>query len=831
VALLGNLTGSAQFFNSDGFYNGVATQSLRFAYTTAQTWLARTPNAGNRKTHTLSVWIKRSGLSASQNILEARGSGDTGNVDIWFDANDRLEVSGSSTYWRTTTRKFRDVSSWYHIMIVTDTTDGTAADRLKIYVNGTRETSFSDNNHYSQNTDYAIGGNVEHRIGDGYGHFDGYMARYEFVDGIALDASYFGETKNGVWIPKKYTGSYGTNGHLLEFKQTGTSANSSGLGADTSGNDNHYTPTEITAIDSNLPDSPENNFATLNAVDNDGSILSEGNLKSASTSNSWKDVRSTFVMPTGSWYVELLSISGIGNGNTGIGVVPQNNALPSNNIFGSASNSWQYLSNGNWYNNNGVGGSGATFSATDIVGMSFDGSEVKFYKNNSLIHTLSSLPSNDYAIGISLYDTDESCILNFGQDSSFAGNKTAQGNTDGNGIGDFYYAPPTGFLALCTSNLPEPTISPNADTQADNYFGILTWSGDDNATRKIADGESSVTGTVDFTPDWSWIKRRNGSSNGSDHLLLDTSRGVDSFNGLSSNASSQEGQTEAGSTWVNFGDINNFENGGFTVQKGSDGSHTLEGINQSGGTYVGWNWKANGGTTSSNTDGSTTSTVQANTTAGFSIVTYAGNSASKTVGHGLDSAPEWVIAKSRTDAERWVVFHTSISNQYIYLNETFAGETSNADERFGDSSSVIVPNSTVVTLGANNSDVNENGDNYIMYCFHSVEGYSKFGSYTGNGSTDGTFVHTGFRPAFVLIKRTDTSGQDWMLVDSTRDTINPVDNTLFPSASTQELDGDDKDFLSNGFKHRSTGASENASGGTYIYMAFAEAPFKYANAR
>ena len=267
MALLGNLTGSAQFFNSDGFYNGVATQSLRFAYTTAQTWLARTPNAGNRKTHTLSVWVKRSGLSASQNILEARGSGDTGNVDIWFDANDRLEVSGSSTYWRTTTRKFRDVSSWYHIMIVTDTTDGTAADRLKIYVNGTRETSFVDNNHYSQNTDYAIGGNVEHRIGDGYGHFDGYMARYEFVDGIALDASYFGETKNGVWIPKKYTGSYGTNGHLLEFKQTGTSANSSGLGADTSGNDNHYTPTEITAVDSNMPDCPENNFCTMNGAD------------------------------------------------------------------------------------------------------------------------------------------------------------------------------------------------------------------------------------------------------------------------------------------------------------------------------------------------------------------------------------------------------------------------------------------------------------------------------------------------------------------------------------------------------------------------------------
>jgi len=330
-----------------------------------------------------------------------------------------------------------------------------------------------------------------------------------------------------------------------------------------------------------------------------------------------------------------------------------------------------------------------------------------------------------------------------------------------------------------------------------------------------------------------WIKRRNGSSNGSDHLWIDTSRGVNQHKGLASNGSSAEGLTEAGSSWTNFGDIVSFKEGGFN----GSASGTEEAINESGGTYVAWNWKANGGTTSSNTNGSITSTVQANTDAGLSIVTYtSNNSAGATIGHGLTVggsavAPQVVIIKKRSATERWFVWHGADPTKYIYLNENFAGETSNLDDRFGNNSSTTLPSSTVLTLGTSNDVNGSSGSTYVAYCFADVEGYSKFGSYTGNSDTDGAFVFTGFRPAFVLIKRTDTSGQDWMLVDSTRDTINPVDNTLFPSASTQELDGDDKDFLSNGFKHRSTGASENASGGTYIYMAFAEAPFKYANAR
>ena len=198
MALLGNLTGSSQFFSDELFYNDVVTTSVRFDNGSGPK-LEKTPDASNRKTHTLSMWVKRGRLgggSVNNSLFRANGSGDTGRTDIWFDANDKLNVAGSSTYYRITNRLFRDVSSWYHIVFAMDTTDGTADNRLKIYVNGVQETSFATNNAYSQNTDYGIGGNVAHKIGTGYDHFDGYIAEVNFIDGTQLTPSSFGETKN-----------------------------------------------------------------------------------------------------------------------------------------------------------------------------------------------------------------------------------------------------------------------------------------------------------------------------------------------------------------------------------------------------------------------------------------------------------------------------------------------------------------------------------------------------------------------------------------------------------------------------------------------------------
>jgi len=828
-----------------GFYNGVATQSLRFAYTTAETWLAKTPDAGNRKTHTLSVWIKRSGLSASQNILEARGSGDAGNVDIWFDANDRLEVSGGSTYWRTTTRVFRDVSSWYHIMIVTDTVQTgqtfSGQNALRIYVNGVEETVFTDNNHYSEDTDYAIGGNVEHRIGDGYGHFDGYMARYEFVDGIALTPASFGETKNGVWIAKKYTGSYGTNGHKLEFKETGTNADSSGLGADTSGNGNHYTPTEITAIDSNMPDSPENNFCVTSPTAMGGSSAdqpshSEGNLKITGTTTAWRHTRGTHAFRNGKWYFEGRVTATSGTQGYAIGICDP--ALPTNDNINSGTPPHKFYGRQHITKYNNDSGTASAFPATTagtIIALAIDMDNGKmwtstdgtWYNNNNASTTLD--PDNpdwtgitvgtsgDYVTNQVVYNTSSSIVLNYGQDSSFLGDETATSNADANGNGTFHSAVPSGFLALCTANLPEPIIGPNSDTQATDHFNTLTYNGNDDATR---------TFDIGFVSDWAWFK---ADADGYGHQLYDSSRGVHKY--LQSNVAGTEQTSTEG--------VTSFDTSGNLVI----GTNAF--LNEAGTDGTIWNWKANGDTTTTNDASSTgigdrDSVYQANTTAGFSIVTYTGSGQTgagndDTYAHGLQvngvaTTPEVIICKNRQTTDDWLIGITAIpsfnwANDYMHWNEPEEHQTNANRSAFS-----VAPTSTVFSVGEFLNKTN----NYVAYLFASVEGYSKIGTYKGNSAASGTFVHLGFRPAWVMIKAVSgVTGQYWCIFDNKRDPFNDqASQVLYVNASDAEgTGGIDIDFLSNGMKMRDAGNNHNSSSGVYIYMAFAEAPFKYANAR
>ena len=643
------------------------------------------------------------------------------------------------------------------------------------------------------------------------------------------------------------------------------SPSSSTIGADNSGSSRHFASTvgtDAVAYDCAMPDSPENNFATglggLSESTNDQSYIaatwSEGNLKMTPSSAAWNNGMSNFGMTSGKWYAEAKVVNiGPNGGYTRFGM----RASPTRTY-----DEYMWLANGNGQID------AATSPYSDRVGTYANGNVLQIaldLENNALYFgkngtwensaTTSEIAAgtvtNAFASGTTLIPTGDGFtyffyfnmhghgtapihIWNFGQDPSFAGEITAGTETPSEGAGVFLYAPPDGFLACCTANLPEPTIGPNSDTQADNYFGTLTWSGDDVATRKIATGESAVIGTVDFTPDWSWIKRRNGGSNGSDHLLLDIVRGVDAFNGLSANTTQAEGLTAAGSTWVNFGDINNFETGGFTVQKGTDGSHTLEGINQSGGTYVGWNWKA-GGSASSNTDGSITSTVSANTDAGFSIVTFEGNKTKgATIGHGLGVKPDMIIMKNRDLAVSWVVWFPNLqaNNQLLELNSTGGVLTNTGDVNAWWNNTA--PDENVITLG----DYDGINDDLSMlaYCFNSVEGYSKFGKYTGNGNVDGTFIYLGFRPAFIMYKRTNTTG-NWLIDDNKTSTFNYDSNYLLANSADAEGDtttntaGHMFDHLSNGFKMRNTNAERNGNGDTIIYMAFAEAPFKYANAR
>jgi hypothetical protein len=271
--------------------------------------------------------------------------------------------------------------------------------------------------------------------------------------------------------------------------------------------------------------------------------------------------------------------------------------------------------------------------------------------------------------------------------------------------------------------------------------------------------------------------------------------------------------TEAEST-VSAG-LTSFDSNGFSL--GSD-----EAVNVNSGSFVAWQWKANGGTTSSNSDGSITSTVQANTTAGFSIVTYTGNSTNgATVGHGLTQKPEMYWVKNREDSTKnWGVYNESIgATKWLKLNLTDASANDVIWANTAPTSSVFYLNSTLTA--------NDNGDDIVAYCFHSIKGYSKIGSYTGNGDADGTFVYTGFKPAWLLIKRTD-SAQHWILTDSTRNTFNVASKRLFPNLSDAEATSsgtNDFDLLSNGFKCRTNHVEINTSGGTYIYMAFAEHPY------
>ena len=316
--------------------------------------------------------------------------------------------------------------------------------------------------------------------------------------------------------------------------------------------------------------------------------------------------------------------------------------------------------------------------------------------------------------------------------------------------------------------------------------------------------ELAVTG-VGFQPDWIWFKQRDAIRS---NALVDSVRGRSKV--VFSDLTNAE-ETSAAST----NDLVSFDSDGFTV-----GITNVSGsFNTSSGSHVAWNWKA-GGTASSNTDGSITSSVSANTTSGFSIVSYTGTGANATVGHGLGVAPSMIITKPRSNVYGWIVYHKSNgATQYMVLNETAAvasGSTNYQD---------TTPTSSVVSIGTN-SGINPSSSDMIMYCFAEKQGYSKFGSYTGNGNANGTFVYTGFKPAFVMLKSSSSGAVGWITHDNKRIGFNPNNYYVEPNNSNAESADTDKILLlSNGFKLISTSASWNSSGGTYIYMAFAENPF------
>ena len=770
-------------------------------------YLIRTPgSAGNLKTWTLSFWIKRGDLGALE-ILYSSDNGSTGTTDygiIYFDSSDRLGIYYGNITIALTNRVFRDVSAWYHIYIKMDTTQGTASDRWDLKINGVSETSFNQSYNPNQNTDIAFNNNHAHyinRTSAGY-RYEGYYAEFHQIDGTVKPVTDFAETDSatGQWIPKEYTGgSYGTTGFYLKFA-------SGALGTDSSGQGNNWTVNNLANSDVML-DTPTNNFPTLNDNGNTMGTLSEGNLKIVSDNDS-DACYSTIGVTSGKWYWEVGVTDWISGGGHFIGVGSAPDV-----IAGAAWYSAGILAvstfNGNKYNN-GIGTNtsyiGSAYADGDIVGVALDMDAGKMYvskngvyagdANNdpadgegNMVDGTYALPSGHIMPLIGRGGSyDETYIFNFGQNGTFNGTETAQGNADGGGIGNFYYAPPSGFKALCSKNLPDPAIKLPGE-----HFNTILYTGNNTEDR-------ALTG-VGFAPDLVWLKSRSTTYY---HQWHDRVRGT-SGGGLYSNRTNAETGSSHG--------FASFDSDGFTVMK--DANNDAQ--NDNGETYIAWNWKANG-SGSSNTDGAQTTTVSANTDAGFSIAACTGTGSSTTYGHGLGTTPEIVILKSRSGADDWYFFTTSIDGSWDYMKlNTTAAKTNDSG---------TIANSSIITTSFGNNTT------FIAYSFAEIEGFSKFGSYSGNGSTSGPYIYTGFRPAWIMIKRVDTDNYWWGIVDDTRDPTNDHSKgILYANDASAEATDNILDNMSNGFRLNSTAAFVNNSSGTYVYMAFAEAPFKYANAR
>ena len=340
------------------------------------------------------------------------------------------------------------------------------------------------------------------------------------------------------------------------------------------------------------------------------------------------------------------------------------------------------------------------------------------------------------------------------------------------------------------------------------FFNTLTWTGNDNESRDI-------TG-VGFQPDWVWGKRKDDAAG---HNLLDVIRGAGENGELQSNSNGAEGS----GAMDRFGYLSAFLADGFRVEDGSEGSGDKAYWNQNNAKYVSWCWKANG-SGSSNTDGGVTSSVSVNQTAGFSIVTYTGTGSNTTVGHGLGAKPDFILFKKREGSSNWITYDSSNgATKYLHLNLT---------DNVASASTVhnnTEPTSSVFSIGTN-SHVNTASGTYLAYCFAEKQGYSKFSTYTGNGSTDGTFVYCGFKPAFVLVKRLSGTTQGWYMWDNRSDGFNPRNFNLEANDSVAIDDGNQRiDLLSNGFKWRVSDTIVNNSGTEYLFIAFAESPFVNSN--
>ena len=783
------------FFSRPSGYQISRSVRLR---SSATAYFNRTPaSTTNQQKWTLSFWVKRGALSVASKPF-AWGTSGT-EMGFQFRADNGVEfyqyASSAYTWVLDTTAVYRDPSAWYHFVLSVDTTQATSTNRLAMYVNGSQVTSFSTATYPSLNLNtYANSTSYAAMIGNLTGqsqYLDGYLTEINFIDGQQLTPSSFGQTNSvtSVWQPIKYAGTYGTNGFYLNFSDNSNNTATT-IGKDYSGNGNNWTPNNISVtagvtydsmIDVPTPyadgGNGRGNYAVLNPVFAGTSGVLNGNLDLGLATA--MIARSTMLMTTGKWYSEFTMVSA-GANSARVGITGEFYSGTAT-YLGADSTSFGYAQvDGKVYNNAGTPATYATYANGDIIGLAYnaDTRDLSFYKNGTLQGTFTSslIPSENYYFAVEVANsTPTGWACNFGQRP-------------------FTYTPPSGYVALNTQNLPTPTISNGA-----NYMAATTYAG--SASQQIIN--SNLT-SLNFA----WIKDRTSARS---HVLVDTVRGGSPMLTLYSDLTAAEDNTSPN----------------YNPTSISGSSITLAGaklgINNSGENYVMWGWSA-GSSNVTNTSGSITSTVSVNATAGFSIATFTSTGAAATVGHGLGVAPSMIIVKARNNVSGWPVYHASIGNTgALRLDQTAA--TSTSIDWWRNTS----PTSSVFSIGANFP----NAYTEVAYCFSAVAGYSAFGSYTGNGSADGSFVYCGFRPRWLMIKNASTGVDNWVIEDSSRDTYNPEQSILIPNTSGAESVNAvfNVDFLSNGFKLRGTSTSFNGNGNTFIFACFAENPFKNALAR
>jgi hypothetical protein len=923
-------------------------QSLRFRNAQQLTRTIATDSAGT--TSTFSFWVKfgKEDNSGTETIFSYGGSSY-----FAYAPTKVLRLYGGAAADCDWTGRARDYSAWYHIVMQGDG-NGDSTNN-KIWLNGreiSTEFNLRDFPGITQGTS-----STEFRIGDdtnGNQHFMGYLADFICVNGSAVAPTEFGRyQEDGVWVPKDYSGSYGSKGWRLKFDSSQTN----GIGHDSSGNGNHFTATgfdtanvalyssglaassagsyesnaanrtlEIIspeqAFDGNLAaqcqangsaawlywttniscstvtlivnndtdqtpdeiyingssvtvptptlvgsnyestvsvsggtltefafknqggpntsifgmkvdsgsvlvdntdndvdyfDTPTSNYGTwnpLHTAEGNKGAFTDANLQTANNSGGDYIAPSTIACGDGHWYWEV-RVDGVQTtGYPMIGIFDYESAKPE--WGGGTSNTegclyWTTGEFGAFVTQGSQSSYGTSFTTGDIIGVEYNGSNGKltFYKNGTsqgLATTVVTSRRENMIPGVSAGNNGSAEVsVNFGQMN-------------------FIYTMPTGAEKLQTNKLAEPTIKNGKE-----HFEAIIWTGDGNDNRDITTTES-------FQPDLVWIKRRSSAL---DHGLFDSIRGGSKI--LYPNLGIGEDTSSV--------NIKQFNSDGFRLGTGAQ-------VNASSETYVAWCWKAGGAPTVDNdngagvaqdagsvkVNGSNSSFAQGsiavkkmsvNTTAGFSIVEYTGTGSAGTIPHGLGAVPEWAIFKRSDGTADWDCYHQAIGNTKIIKINEDSGQSADGVAYYNNTS----PTSTLFTIGAGGAN-NTSSTEMIAYIWTPIEGYSKFGSYSGGGSGsapdyDGPFIHLGFKPSWLLIKRSNAAGDPWILLDSTRDTHNFAFQALQPDNSNTEVSSGDQfaiDFLSNGFKCRSSNAAINNSSATYVYAAFAENPFGGENA-